>query len=311
MKLKRYEGNPILTARDFPRPVNSVFNAGAAKHGDEYVLLNRVEDLEGLSCLWVARSQDGLHFTPDPQPAMVRATEGHYATYEEYGIEDPRITRIDGVYYVTYTCYSRYAPCVGLARTSDFRAFERMGIITLPQNKDVVLFPEKVGGRYARLDRPSIVVGKCDVGGDIWISHSPDLLHWGDPRPVMQPRKGGRWDNKKIGAGAPPIKTEQGWLEIYHGVRETGSGVLYRLGAVLLDLEDPSRVIGRAAEPVLSPAATEDFLGDVMNVVFTCGAILEDDGEIKIYYGAADQVMCLATAPVDEVIALCLRGKEA
>jgi len=310
MKLKRYEGNPVLMARDFPRPVNSVFNAGAAKHGDEYVLLNRVEDLEGLSCLWVARSQDGLHFTPDPQPAMVRATEGHYATYEEYGIEDPRITRIDGVYYITYTCYSRYAPCVGLARTSDFRAFERMGIITLPQNKDVVLFPEKVGGRYARLDRPSIVVGKCDVGGDIWISYSPDLLHWGDPRPVMQPRKG-RWDNKKIGAGAPPIKTEQGWLEIYHGVRETGSGVLYRLGAVLLDLEDPSRVIGRAAEPVLSPAATEDFLGDVMNVVFTCGAILEDDGEIKIYYGAADQVMCLATAPVDEVIALCLRGKEA
>lgn len=311
MKLKRYEANPILTARDFPRPVNSVFNAGAAKHGDEYVLLNRVEDLEGLSCLWVARSQDGLHFTPDPQPAMVRATEGHYATYEEYGIEDPRITRIDGVYYITYTCYSRYAPCVGLARTSDFRTFERMGIITLPQNKDVVLFPEKVGGRYARLDRPSIVVGKCDVGGDIWISYSPDLLHWGDPRPVMHPRKGGRWDNKKIGAGAPPIKTEQGWLEIYHGVRETGSGVLYRLGAVLLDLEDPSRVIGRAAEPVLSPAATEDFLGDVMNVVFTCGAILEDDGEIKIYYGAADQVMCLATAPVDEVIALCLRGKEA
>ena len=311
MKLKRYEGNPILTARDFPRPVNSVFNAGAAKHGDEYVLLNRVEDLEGISCLWAARSQDGVHFTPDPQPAMVRATEGHYATYEEYGIEDPRITRIDGVYYITYTCYSRYAPCVGLARTSDFRTFERMGIITLPQNKDVVLFPEKVGGCYARLDRPSIVVGKCDVGGDIWISYSPDLLHWGDPRPVMQPRKGGRWDNKKIGAGAPPIKTEQGWLEIYHGVRETGSGVLYRLGAVLLDLEDPSRVIGRAAEPVLSPAATEDFLGDVMNVVFTCGAILEDDGEIKIYYGAADQVMCLATAPVDEVIALCLRGKEA
>lgn len=310
MRLKRYEGNPILTARDFPRPVNSVFNAGAAKHGDEYVLLNRVEDLEGLSCLWVARSQDGLHFTPDPQPAMVRATKGHYATYEEYGIEDPRITRIADLYYVTYTCYSKYAPCVGLARTRDFRTFERMGVISLPPNKDVVLFPEKVGGRYARLDRPSIVVGKCDVGGDIWISYSPDLLHWGDPRSVMQPRKG-RWDNKKIGAGAPPIKTEQGWLEIYHGVRETGSGVLYRLGAVLLDLEDPSRVIGRAAEPVLSPAATEDFLGDVMNVVFTCGAILEDDGEIKIYYGAPDQVMCLATAPVDEVIALCLRGKGA
>jgi predicted GH43/DUF377 family glycosyl hydrolase len=305
--LKRYEGNPILTAQDFPRPVNSVFNAGAAKHGDEYILLNRVEGLDGTSCLWVARSRDGLHFTPDPEPAMVRATEGHYATYEEYGIEDPRITKMDDVYYITYTCYSRYAPCVGLARTRDFHTFERMGIIALPQNKDVVLFPEKVGGRYARLDRPSIVVGKCEVSGDIWLSYSPDLLHWGDPRPVMRPRPG-RWDSKKIGAGAPPIKTERGWLEIYHGVRKTGSGVLYRLGAVLLDLEDPSRVVGRTAGHILSPTTTEDFLGDVMNVVFTCGVILEDDGELKVYYGAADQVMCLATASMDDLIALCLEG---
>ena len=300
--LRRYPGNPILTAQDFPRPVNSVFNAGATKCGDEYILLNRVEGLDGISCLWVARSRDGVHFTPDPQPAMVRATEGYYAVYEEYGIEDPRITKIADVYYITYTCYSRYACCVGLARTSDFRTFERMGIISLPDNKDVVLFPEKIGGRYARLDRPSTVTGNRR---DIWISYSPDLLHWGSPRPVMEPRKG-RWDNKKIGAGAPPIKTDQGWLEIYHGVRETGSGVLYRLGAVLLDLEDPSRVVGRAAEHILTPTATEDFLGNVMNVVFTCGAILEDDGELKVYYGAADQVMCLATAPVDEIIALCL-----
>jgi len=300
--LRRYPGNPILTAQDFPRPVNSIFNAGATKCGDEYILLNRVEGLDGISCLWVARSRDGVHFTPDPQPAMVRATEGYYAVYEEYGIEDPRITKIADVYYITYTCYSRYACCVGLARTSDFRTFERMGIISLPDNKDVVLFPEKIGGRYARLDRPSTVTGNRR---DIWISYSPDLLHWGSPRPVMEPRKG-RWDNKKIGAGAPPIKTDQGWLEIYHGVRETGSGVLYRLGAVLLDLEDPSRVVGRAAEHILTPTATEDFLGNVMNVVFTCGAILEDDGELKVYYGAADQVMCLATAPVDEIIALCL-----
>ncbi len=234
---------------------------------------------------------------------MVHTTEGRYAIYEEYGIEDPRITKIDDIYYITYTCYSRYACCVGLARTTDFRTFERMGVISLPDNKDVVLFPEKIGGRYARLDRPLTVVGER---GDIWISYSPDLLHWGDPRPVMEPRKG-RWDSKKIGAGAPPIKTEQGWLEIYHGVRETASGALYRLGVVLLDLEDPSQVIGRAAEAILSPIATEDFLGNVMNVVFTCGAILEDDGEVKIYYGAADQVMCLATARVDDLIALCLK----
>jgi len=303
MMLKRYEGNPILTAQDFPRPVNSVFNAGAVKHGDEYILLNRVEDLEGISCLWAARSRDGIHFTPDPEPAMVRVTEGHYAVYEEYGIEDPRITRIDDVYYITYTCYSRYGCCVGLARTDDFRSFKRLGVISLPDNKDVVLFPEKIGGHYARLDRPMTVI---DRRGDIWISYSSDLLYWGDPRPVMEPRKG-RWDNKKIGAGAPPIKTQHGWLEIYHGVRETGSGVLYRLGAVLLDLDDPCRVIGRTKGAILSPLAPEDFLGNVVNVVFTCGAILEDDGQLKVYYGAADQVMCLATASVDEIIALCLQ----
>jgi len=305
MRLKRHEENPILTAQDFPRPVNSVFNAGATKYGDEYILLNRVEGLDGTSCLWVARSRDGVHFTPDPEPAMVRATEGRYAIYEEYGIEDPRITRIDDTYYITYTCYSKYACCVGLARTKEFRTFERMGIISLPDNKDVVLFPEKIGGRYARLDRPLTVIGERR---DIWISYSPDLLHWGDPKPVMEPREG-RWDHEKIGAGAPPIKTEHGWLEIYHGVRETGSGVLYRLGVVLLDLDDPSRVVGRAEEAILSPSAPEDFLGNVMNVVFTCGAILEEDGEVKIYYGAADQVMCLATASVDDLIALCLKGR--
>jgi predicted GH43/DUF377 family glycosyl hydrolase len=304
MRLKRYEGNPILTAQDFPRLVNAVFNAGAAKHGDEYILLNRVEDFEGTSCLWVARSPDGIHFTPDPQPAMVRSTEGYYALYEQYGIEDPRITRIADVYYITYTCYSRYAPCVGLARTRDFRTFQRMGVISLPDNKDVVLFPEKIGGRHVRLDRPSTVVGERR---DIWVSYSPDLLHWGSPRLVMEPREG-RWDSTKIGAGAPPIKTEQGWLEIYHGVRQTASGSLYRLGAVLLDLENPSRVVGRAAGHIFSPSAMEDFLGDVMDVVFTCGAILEDDGELKVYYGAADQVMCLATAPLDELISLCLQG---
>ena len=145
--------------------------------------------------------------------------------------------------------------------------------------------------------------------GDIWISFSPDLAYWGDPRPVMQtrPRK---WDSYKIGAGAPPIKTPHGWLEIYHGVRQTAAGLLYRLGAALLDVEEPWRVVGRASEAILSPTAPEDFQGNVSNAVFTCGAILEDDGELKVYYGAADQVMCLATAPVDEVITLCLKGRE-
>jgi len=191
-----------------------------------------------------------------------------------------------------------------LACTQDFRHFSRVAILTLPENKDVVLFPEKINGRYARLERP---MTQSSHRGDIWLSFSPDLVYWGDPRPVMTPRAR-QWDSHKIGAGAPPIKTVHGWLLIYHGVRTTAAGQLYRLGAALLDLEQPWRVIGRARNAILSPLAPEDFHGNVGNVVFTCGALVEPDQTLKVYYGAGDQVMCLATAAVDDVIALCLDG---
>ncbi|NIV36926.1 MAG: glycosidase [Anaerolineae bacterium] len=267
-------------------------------------MLNRVEDLTGSSCLWLARSDDGINFTPDPEPAMIPAGDEPFRTVERFSLEDARITPIDGVYYITYVAYSKYGCVTALAETKDFQSYERVAIMTLPDDKDVVLFPERIGGRFAKLDRP---MTRPPSAGDIWISFSEDLIYWGDPRPVMkpQPRK---WDEFKIGGGAPPIKTPEGWLEIYHGVRMTASGSLYRLGAVLLDLEEPWRVVGRAAEAILSPSAPEDFSGNVGNVVFACGAILEDDGEIKVYYGAADQVMCLATARVEDLIALCLQG---
>lgn len=302
--LRRHPENPILTSGQFPRPVNSVFNAGAVKHGDQYLLLNRVEDLTGSSCLWLARSDDGVHFVPDPEAAMLPATEEPFRTVERFSLEDPRITRIDDAYYITYVAYSKYGCVTALARTDDFEQYERVAIMTLPDDKDVVLFPEKIGGRYAKLDRP---MTRRPSVGDVWISFSHNLVYWGDPRPVMKPRPR-KWDEYKIGGGAPPIRTPHGWLEIYHGVRSTAAGLLYRLGAALLDLEEPWRVVGRAAGAILSPVAPEDFLGNVGNVVFSCGAILEDDGELKVYYGAADQVMCLATAPVDDVIALCLEG---
>ncbi len=301
--LRRHSKNPILTAGDFPRPVNSVFNAGATKYDGQYLLLNRVEDLSGSSYLWLARSDDGVHFVPDPAPALLPATKAPFQAVENYSLEDPRITHIDDTYLITYVGYSEYGCVTILARTQDFERYERVAVMTLPDDKDVVLFPEKIDGRYAKLDRP---MTRQPSVGDIWISFSPDLHYWGDPRPVMkpQPRK---WDEFKVGAGAPPIKTPHGWLEIYHGVRETASGLLYRLGAVLLDLEAPWRVVGRASQAILSPAAPEDFMGNVSNVVFTCGAILEDDGELKVYYGAADHVMCLATAPLKDVIDLCLQ----
>jgi predicted GH43/DUF377 family glycosyl hydrolase len=294
----------VLTAAQFPRPVNSAFNAAATRFNGQTLLLARVEDLTGSSCLWLARSDDGLDFTPDPEPAMVPANEDPFQAVERCSLEDPRITRIDDTFFFTYVAYSKYGCVTGLARTDDFETYERVAVVTLPDNKDIVLFPEKIGGLYAKLDRPAT---RPPSIGDMWISFSPDLVYWGDPRPVMKPRPR-KWDEYKIGGGAPPIRTEQGWLEIYHGVRSTAAGLIYRLGAVLLDLQEPWRVVGRAAEAILSPIAAEDFLGNVGNVVFSCGAILEDDGELKVYYGAADQVMCLATAPVDGVLDLCLKG---
>jgi predicted GH43/DUF377 family glycosyl hydrolase len=304
--LRRHPMNPILTAADFPRPVNSAFNAGAAKFNGQYLLLTRVEDLTGSSCLWLARSSDGVHFTPDREPALLPASEEPFRAVENFSLEDARIIPMGGRFYITYVGYSEYGCVTVLARTSDFERYERVSVMTLPDNKDVVLFPEKIGGRYAKLDRP---LTRAPGLGDIWISFSPDLIHWGDPRPVMTPRPR-KWDSHKIGAGAPPIKTPRGWLEIYHGVRGTAAGLLYRLGVVLLDLEEPWRVVGRASEAILSPVATDDFHGNVSNAVFTCGAILEADGELKVYYGAADQVMCLASAPVDDVIALCLNNTD-
>lgn len=299
--LRRHTKNPILTAAAFPVPVNSVFNAGVVKFKDQYVLLTRVEDLGGSSFLWTARSEDGFNFKPDPQPALLPAQDGIYALLEDCSLEDPRITPLDGSFYITYVGFSSYDCVSFVARTDDFKTFERVAVLGLPENKDVVLFPEKIGGRYAKLDRP---MTQTSQRGDMWISFSPDLVYWGDPHPVLRPRSR-KWDCQKIGAGSPPIKTPQGWLVIYHGVRPTSSGSIYRLGAVLLDLERPWQVLGRADQAILSPIASEDFQGNVSNVVFTCGAILEDGGELKVYYGAADQVICLASASLTDIIDLC------
>lgn len=301
--LRRSVRNPLLTAADFPQPVNSVFNAAVATYAGQTILLNRVEDLGGSSSLWIARSDDGLTFVPDPQPALLSSPDGPFYEVEHFSLEDPRITQIDTDYYITYAGYSQHDCATILAKTRDFLEFERLAIITVPDNKNVVLFPEKIGGRYARLERP---MTRTSQQGSVWLSFSPDLIYWGDPQFVMEPRPR-MWDDAKIGPGAPPIRTEQGWLEIYHGVRRTASGSLYRLGAVLLDLEEPWRITGRAREAILSPIAEEEFLGNVGNVVFTCGALLVGE-ELHVYYGAADHVMCLATAPVEDVVALCLRS---
>ena len=299
--VQRYEHNPILTAADVPYPVETVHNAGVVKHDGRYVMVFRSHRANGRSILGIADSDDGCHFTVRPEPFMVPATEGVFAEYERYGVEDARINPLDGAYYLTYSAYSPHGVRIGLARTSDFQHVERIAFITQADYRNTVLFPEKIRGRYVKLDRPHSDISPWSV----WISYSPDLRHWGDSRVIMKPVQY-HWDEMKIGPGAPPIKTDRGWLNIYHGVFPTMDGSVYRLGVCLHKLDDPAVILGISDRWILSPRDPWERVGYVHNVVFTCGAVPEDDGTIKIYYGAADTVMCVATARIDELVDLCL-----
>jgi len=299
--VQRYEGNPILTAADVPYPVETVHNAGVVKYDGRYIMVFRSHRANGRSILGIADSDDGLHFAVRPEPFMVPATDGPFAEYEQFGVEDARINPLDGAYYLTYSAYSPHGVRIGLARTTDFRALERIAFITQADYRNTVLFPEKIAGRYVKLDRPHSDISPWSI----WISYSPDLRHWGDSRVIMKPVRY-HWDEMKIGPGAPPIRTDRGWLNIYHGVFPTMDGSVYRLGVCLHKLDDPAVILGVSDRWILSPCDPWERVGYVHNVVFTCGAVPEDDGTIKIYYGAADTVMCVATARIDELVDLCL-----
>jgi predicted GH43/DUF377 family glycosyl hydrolase len=300
--LHRYERNPILTLRDMPYRCNTVFNGTPVKANGRYYLLLRVEGQQGYSFFALARSDDGLKFTVDPEPCMLPAREGPYAVWEENGIEDPRLTEIDGAYYILYTATGRHGHRIAIARSDDLETWQRVGMISGPANKDGVLFPRKINGLYARLDRP---IGN-GVGG-VWISYSPDLLRWGKSRFVFGPRAR-YWDSFRIGASAPPILTKFGWLEIYHGVKMTSAGPIYRTGAVVLDARHPHKVLGRSVAPLQSPREEYERIGDVGNVVFACGAIVEEDGRMKVYYGAADTAICVSSGHIDDIVAACFTG---
>lgn len=299
----RYKKNPIITPEDIPQPCNSVFNAAATKYKNQYLLLLRVEGLEGKSRLFLAKSKDGINFNISNHPVMLPSKEEPFSTYEKRGIEDPRITRMEeeDTYYITYTAYSHFAPRLAIAKTKDFQNFERVSLASEPENKDGVLLPKKIKGEYVRYDRP--VTGE---GLNIWISYSPDLIYWGKSKCIMEPRPG-YWDASRIGAGPPPFETEKGWLLIYHGAKRITGGAIYRLGCALFDLDDPSKLIARSEIPILFPTEPYERTGDISNVIFSCGAILEDNGEVKIYYGATDTCICLATASLQDLIDDCLR----
>jgi predicted GH43/DUF377 family glycosyl hydrolase len=237
--------------------------------------------LTSLSHLRTARSRDGVRFTVDETPALF--PEG---PLESWGVEDPRITAIDGRYCITYSAVSERGVAVGLAVTENFRTYRRLGIILPPTNKDVVIFPERIGGDYWMLHRPS----PDGIGlPEIWAARSPDLIHWGDHRYVMGVRDG-TWESGRIGAGCVPIRTEAGWLVLYHGADRRD---VYGMGAVLLDLHRPDRVIARLDEPFMTPTEAYETDGFFGRVVFACGAIV-DGGKVMMYYGAADQVTARA-----------------
>lgn len=299
--VQRWEGNPIITMDDVPFKCLALHNAAAVKVGDEFLLLLRVEDMRGKSFLALARSENGFQFTVDEEPLMAPSTDGPFARYEELGVEDARITPIDGGYFITYTAHSRCGSRLALARTEDFKTIERLAFITQPENRSGTLLPGTFDGKYALLERP--LVGGL---GNLWITYSEDLKYWGDAKVVMTTR-GGFWDCNRIGVSCPPIATDKGWLLIYYGTKYTSSGHIYRIGTALLDLEDPSKVIGRGDIPILSPREYYERVGDVDNMVFSTGAILNEElGNVMIYYGAATNAICLGWAKLDMLIERCL-----
>ena len=321
--------------------VFGVFNCGAVKVGGEYLLLARVAErpepetdwigiptlnaecdgpeilrirrdqpgidasdprmvtladgrvlLTSISHLRIARSRDGHSFTVDERPALLPTTP-----QEGYGIEDPRTTFLEGRHWITYCAVSEMGVTTALASTGDWQTFERHGIIFGPGVKDACLFPEKIGGRYVCRYRPwSRGIGRPAI----WTACSPDLMHWGGHRQTLTPRKK-FWDEERVGAGAPPLRTERGWLEIYHGADLKGR---YCLGAMLSALDEPSRVIARCENPILEPQADYETHGVYAPCVASCGMIAEEDGSIKIYYGAADTVVACAETSVAELLDL-------
>lgn len=288
----RHDGNPIIR-RDLLPTSNSIFNSAAVRYGEGFAGVFRCDDRRREMRLHAGFSGDGLDWRIEPEPIEWVLEPG--LEKPEYGY-DPRVVWIDDRYWVTW-CNGFHGPTIGLGYTQDFRTFTMVENALLPYNRNGVLFPRKIGGRYMMLSRPS------DRGhtpfGDIFLSQSEDLIHWGRHRFVMKPEQ--PWESTKIGAGPIPIETPEGWLLIYHGVLTSCSGYVYHWGACLLDLDEPWKVIARGKTYLMSPQRLYEQLGDVPNVVFPCAA-LEEDGRLAIYYGGADTVTCLAYAYRDELV---------
>jgi predicted GH43/DUF377 family glycosyl hydrolase len=297
----RHPENPILTADDWPYRVNVVFNPGAAVVDGDTVLLARVEARTGISHLTVARSANGIDgWTIDPEPLLAPTDE---VETEFWGFEDARIVWLEELdrFAITCTAYGPAGPAVFLATTTDFSSVKRHGIIKRAEDKNAALLPERIDGKWILFHRPMNAFGGSR--GAIFLSRSADLLSWSTGEPVLQPRHGAWWDSLRIGIGPPLVKTDNGWLLIYHGVKETVAGCIYRVGLAMLDLNEPTRVLHRHPDWVFGPAAAYEREGDIPNAVFPCGLVVDEaSGDVRLYYGAADTSICLATAHLDDLV---------
>lgn len=312
--IKRYENNPILTPEDMPAPCCAVYNSGVVKTPEgEYIMASRFEELNKTQKVWVSRSKDGINFTPDPEPVKFVYSDEDKEEYEEVVLNypsaqigswyDPRINPVGDEYYITY-CVGGGENCrIAIGKTKDFKTVEHISFPLHTQNRNAVLFPEKINGEYWMLHRPQ---NGSDASGHIWIASSPDLKYWGNCRIVAKAEQ--YWENVKIGPAAPPIKTDEGWLIVYHGVFATCSGVNYGGGVMLLDLEKPWKVVARCKDPILYVKKDYEMIGQVPNVIFPGAIIPEENGDAKLYYGGADYVQCVAETNIDKLIEICKKG---
>jgi beta-1,4-mannooligosaccharide/beta-1,4-mannosyl-N-acetylglucosamine phosphorylase len=291
---KRYPGNPIITAQAVPR-ANSIHNSAIVKYGSGYAGIFRVDEISFSFVLHVGWSTDGIHWDIDPNPVQMERDDPELVVNPHS--YDPRMTKLDDTYYITWCNADAHGPQIGLAATKDFKTFKQMENPLPSANRNCVIFPRRIGGKYAIYHRPS------DRGhtpfGDIFYATSPDLTHWGCHRFVMGPCGG--WQSTKVGPGPAPIETSEGWLLIYHGVWTSCNGYLYYAGGALLDLEKPWKVLYRTQDYLLAPTEIYERVGDVPNVVFASSAIVEGD-TLRLYYGCADTCISIADAKLADVV---------
>lgn len=301
----RYSGNPVIDWNPIPT-ASRVYNSAIAPFNGEFAGVFRGDQMNGRATLFSGRSKDGLNIELDHEPIQWVDEDG-YPNQTSYAY-DPRVVEIEGEYFVTW-CDDMKGPSIGLGRTKDFKTFVRMPNPLMPYNRNGVLFPRKINGKYLLLSRPS------DTGhtpfGNIYVSESPDMIHWGNHKLVMTNGGEGWWQGMKVGAGPVPIETKDGWLMFYHGVSSTCNGYVYSIGAVLLDLENPSKVLYRTRDYLLTPEKQYETVGFVANVAFPCANLYDaESGKIAIYYGAADTYTAIAFCQVDELLDYMKKNSE-